>query len=291
MSKLNRLSLRLRLIIATEAVLLATVALLTWYGTRLLDESLLTQLRTRVEQIEPLLAAAIAPPMSSGQIETLDNVLSNIKADERFAYLVIFDASGSIYASRGWDATQPLPEEEALDRLPPGPAFHHRFALTHQGLNVGSVRYALALDHLHDARGKLLEKGGLIAAGGLVAVFLAMLYLGWAMTRELAQINAGARKMAEGNLGTRLATSAKGELGQLATSLNTLAGNLEARLLEVRANEERLGLVIQGTSDGVWDWDLLSGQRYYSPRFRELLGYHDERAFRLAYDEDAAAAP
>ena len=291
MLKLTRLSLRLRLIIATEAVLLATVALLTWYGTQLLDESLLTQLRTRVEQVEPLLSATLEPSMASGKIETLESVLSNIKADERFVYLVIFDASGSIYASRGWDGTQPLAEEDALDRLPPGPAFHHRFALTHQGLNLGSVRYALALDQLHEARGKLLRKGGLIAAGGLVAVFLAMLYLGWAMTRELAQVNAGARKMAEGNLGTRLATSAKGELGQLASSLNTLAGNLEARLLEVRANEERLGLVIQGTSDGVWDWDLLSGQRYYSPRFRELLGYHDEKEFRLAYGDEAALHP
>lgn len=288
---LTRLSLRWRLIVATEAVVLASVALLTWYGVRLLDESLLGQLRTRVQQIEPLLAAAIAPAMAGGQIAALESVLSQVKADQSFAHLVIFDAGGSIYASRGWDAAQPLPQEDALDRVPLGPAFHHRLALVHDGMNLGSVRYALSLELLHEARARLLREGLLIAAAGLVVGLLAMLYLSWAMTRELARINAGALEMAEGNLGLRLATSAKGELSQLAGSLNTLAGNLEARLLELRANEERLGLVIQGTSDGVWDWDLLSGQRYHSPRFRELLGYQEEKAFRLAYGEDAALHP
>lgn len=291
MPNLARQSLRLRLIIAMEAVLLAAVALLTWYGVRLLDESLLMQLRTRVQQVEPLMAAAIAPAMASRRIEVLESMLSQMKADERFTYLVIFDTSGSIYASQGWDGAQPLPEEDPLDQLPENSTFHHRFALTHEGLNLGSVRYGLSLDRMRDARDKLLREGGLIAAAGLATVFVLMLYLGWAMTRELVRINAGAREMADGNLGIRLGTSGKGELGQLAHSLNTLAGNLEARLLEVRANEERLGLVIQGTSDGVWDWDLVSGQRYFSPRFRELLGYRDEKEFRLAYGDDAALHP
>lgn len=288
---LIRQSLRLRLIITTEVVLLTTVALLTWYGLRLLDQSLLGQLRTRIEQYEPLLTAAIAPPMASGRIDALESVLSQIKADESFVHLVVFDAAGSVYASRGWNRAEPLPDEDTLDRLPAGAAFHHRVALTHDGKNMGSVHYALSLELLHEARGRLIREGALIAAAGLAAAFLAMLALGWAMTRELARINAGAQEMAGGNLAVRLATSAKGELGQLAHSLNSLAANLESRLLEVRANEERLGLVIQGTSDGVWDWDLSSGHRYYSPRFRELLGYHDEKAFRLAYSHDDALHP
>ena len=70
--------------------------MLTWYGMRLLDQSLLGQLRTRVEQYEPLLTAAIAPPMASGRIDALEVVLSQIKADESFVHLVVFDASGSV---------------------------------------------------------------------------------------------------------------------------------------------------------------------------------------------------
>jgi PAS domain S-box-containing protein len=40
--------------------------------------------------------------------------------------------------------------------------------------------------------------------------------------------------------------------------------------------EERLELVIRGTSDGFWDWDVASGRYYLSPRFKELLGYRDD---------------
>lgn len=48
----------------------------------------------------------------------------------------------------------------------------------------------------------------------------------------------------------------------------------------LRESEERLSLVIRGTSDGVWDWDIEKDWVYYSPRFRELLGFESEVEFR-----------
>ncbi|MES2217795.1 MAG: PAS domain-containing sensor histidine kinase [Pseudomonadota bacterium] len=38
-------------------------------------------------------------------------------------------------------------------------------------------------------------------------------------------------------------------------------------------NEERLHLAITGTTDGLFDWDVATGEVYYSPRFEEVLGY------------------
>ncbi len=40
-------------------------------------------------------------------------------------------------------------------------------------------------------------------------------------------------------------------------------------------SEERFALAIQGTTDGIWDWDIARGTVWYSPRLKELLGYTD----------------
>ncbi len=40
-----------------------------------------------------------------------------------------------------------------------------------------------------------------------------------------------------------------------------------------RASEERLTLVLEGSEDGFWDWDLLTGRIARSPRWASMLGY------------------
>ena len=42
---------------------------------------------------------------------------------------------------------------------------------------------------------------------------------------------------------------------------------------QLRKSEERLRLVLRGSRDAVWDFDLRSGEAYYSDRWWEMLGY------------------
>jgi len=65
----------------------------------------------------------------------------------------------------------------------------------------------------------------------------------------------------------------------------------------LRTSEERYLLALAGSTDGLWDWDMLSDTVFYSDRFREILGYSSEEfpatidSFRSRlHPEDAEAA-
>jgi PAS domain S-box-containing protein len=47
----------------------------------------------------------------------------------------------------------------------------------------------------------------------------------------------------------------------------------EASAASLRVSEERYALATQATYDGIFDWNLATGESYLSPRFKQILGY------------------
>jgi diguanylate cyclase (GGDEF)-like protein/PAS domain S-box-containing protein len=68
---------------------------------------------------------------------------------------------------------------------------------------------------------------------------------------------------------------------------------LELANRAARKSEERYALAVRGAEDGLWDWDLAGGFMYWSPRFKQMLGYADSELaasldawFDLVHPED-----
>ena len=64
-------------------------------------------------------------------------------------------------------------------------------------------------------------------------------------------------------------------IGGISTDISELKRQQES----LRRSEERFDLTVRGSGDGIWDYDVATGENWFSDRFRELLGYNNEQDF------------
>lgn len=137
---------------------------------------------------------------------------------------------------------------------------------------------------------RLIASIGLFAITLVLATVLTSMHLGRLIRKGLKPLYAGAKIVADGDLGHRIRCTGSDEFTELAVSINAMTdrlqaftGRLEADLVELRqaeaalqASEARWKFALEGAGDGVWDWNPQTDGAMFSSRWKELIGFADD---------------
>jgi diguanylate cyclase (GGDEF)-like protein/PAS domain S-box-containing protein len=160
------------------------------------------------------------------------------------------------------------------------------------GERTGSI--VLVFD-LSDFLSRLLDYAKislLVLFLSVLATFLASLHLARSIGDPLAQLAAVARRIsANKDYSLRAKIRAGGETGLLIASFNEMVARIESgekalndTLGSLVESEERYALAARGAKDGLWDWNLVTNEIYFSPRWNDMLGYLESESWSSPED-------
>jgi diguanylate cyclase (GGDEF)-like protein/PAS domain S-box-containing protein len=220
-----------------------------------------------------------------GALSTEPNVLAACLYDERGHIFAEYRRAGSpaipVFPARRGDGAYFGRESLILFR-----------GVLLNGERTGSI--ALVFD-LREFRSRLLEYAKiaiLVILISVVLTFLASLRLASSIADPLIQLAALAGRISnDKDYSVRAKIHAGGEAGLLVSAFNEMLSRIESRehalrdaLKSLQESEERYALAARGANDGLWDWNLITNEIYFSSRWGHMLGYSEKESWSSPED-------
>ncbi|KAA0577300.1 PAS domain-containing protein [Azospirillum sp. B21] len=226
-------------------------------------QDLQAALRDKVATIADINAAALSNNLWTFDVQAIRNVIQAIGANRELVCVeVTDDLADGLFAWPG--PSCPLSGDANIERRP----------IRVQNLQVGTI--TLHYDHKvvrEQLRQEVVNTAVLLLLmlAGTIAAALAALRL--TVGRPLRRLIASILESERGGGLQPVDWRASDELGRVIQAHNAMLARLGQEEAALRKSEQRLALAITATRSSVWDYDLRTGQYWWSKEFPALLGY------------------
>lgn len=286
-------SLRRQLVFGVALVHAVMMSLFVWDLSLRQQEFLLARQAEQSQSLADTLAVSAAARMLARDSAGLQELVDAHAGYPGIAFVMLTDPAGRVLAHnepgrRGLylsdaGSRRMLAAERALLLTRSASLVDSASPVLLNGKRLGWARVGLAAGATR-ARLDAVTRDGLVYTGAAILIGAVLaLWMGRRLTRKLHLIRAAAEAVRAGNHAARASVSGEDEAAVVARGFNAMLDTLAAREAELKtaqarlaASEERLDLALRGANDGIWDWDMASDRVFYSPRWKNMLGYAED---------------
>ncbi|AGX87563.1 ATP-binding protein [Candidatus Symbiobacter mobilis] len=239
-------SVRSRLLLAALLVETVMLTVLVYNSVRLMRHHMIEQGRMHVEQLVPILQAALVAPLAQLDQATLQSVLDESMSRGGIRYLALLDSRGETLALSGWERGKVLPLPDAdIEKLHNENVYHVQRAIAVHGQHLGTLRFGLDMSEVLLARKRLLTQGVLIASLEVLLSFVMLMLIVWWLMRQLGGLTQASHAVAVGDLSPTRLPEGPDDLGQLGTAFNTMTKAIADRVTELTRAKEQADIANQ----------------------------------------------